>query len=318
MPRDSLRTTSMLGVASATLAYAIVTIAAPPAAAQSPGGDYLDVNHCGDALDLNPSSNADNGACQLWRFVPVGDGWSRLQLEHDDRYLDANHCGDTVDLNAGSDYEGGSCQLWRFVAARDGWSRLQLKHNGAFLAAKNCGPELTLEPQSDAPGAACQLWRLVPTDAPWARLQIKFGGGAGAPVASAPPAGEPDVYLWNGATYEWYEDGWNGPGFYIVGFAFRAGEGWGGGEGWRGWRHHRHLGGLPPHPPHIAVPHPVGFHRHPGGPLPHLGALHPHPGPFHPLVVHRASGVHVTHFVRAVHPGGGRHVVGPPAPKRRP
>ncbi len=318
MPRDSLRTPSTLGVASATLACAILAVAASPAAAQSPGGGFLDANHCGDKLDLDAGSDYEGGACQLWRLVPAGEGWSRLQVKHDDRYLDADHCGDELDLNPGPGADGGSCQLWRFVPAGDGWSRLQLKHNDEFLAAKHCGRKLTLEAQSDEAGAGCQLWRLVPADTPWSRLQVKLGGAAAAaPVAAAPPAGEPEAYVWNGATYDWYDEGWNGPGFYVVGFAFRAGQGWGGGEGWRGWRHHPHLRVSEPHPRHAPVLHPGGFGPHLGGPPPHLGPLHLHPVPLHPILVRHAHVAHVGHFVRAVHPGGPRVVRRPP-PKRHP
>ncbi len=120
---------------------------------------------------------------------------------------------------------------------------------------------------------------------------------------SRSPAEQPDVYVWNGATYDWYDDGWNGPGFYIAGFAFRAGQGWGGGEGWRGWRRHAYPGGHPGGPPRLGPFHP------------HLEASHPHPGPFHPILVHhasdhRASFHPASHFVRASHPGGGHHAAG--------
>jgi hypothetical protein len=79
------------------------------------GGQYLDADHCGTKVGLNPGSDYDGGACQLWRLVPEGDGWSRLQLKHGGQYLDADHCGTKVGMNPGSDYEGGACQLWRLV-----------------------------------------------------------------------------------------------------------------------------------------------------------------------------------------------------------
>ena len=81
------------------------------------GGQYLDADHCGDRITLNPGSDWENGACQLWRFVPAGGGWSRLQLKHGGQYLDADHCGDRITLNPGSHWENGACQLWRFVPA---------------------------------------------------------------------------------------------------------------------------------------------------------------------------------------------------------
>ena len=43
------------------------------------------------------------------------------------------------------------------------------------------------------------------------------------------------VYFWNGRRYCWYDDGWQGPGWYWCGYAWRRGFGWGGVYGWRGW-----------------------------------------------------------------------------------
>ena len=42
------------------------------------------------------------------------------------------------------------------------------------------------------------------------------------------------VYL--GRNYCWYDDGWNGPGFYWCGYRWRRGFGWGGGVGWHALR----------------------------------------------------------------------------------
>ena len=39
--------------------------------------------------------------------------------------------------------------------------------------------------------------------------------------------------------YCWYDDAWNGPGWYWCGYATRQGFGWGGSSGWHNWdRHH--------------------------------------------------------------------------------
>ena len=81
------------------------------------GGKFLDARNCSDNVALHPGSDYANGACQLWRFVPAGDGWSRLQLKQGGKYLDAVHCTDNVALNPGSNYANGACQLWRFVRA---------------------------------------------------------------------------------------------------------------------------------------------------------------------------------------------------------
>src|ERR1700694_458594 len=43
------------------------------------------------------------------------------------------------------------------------------------------------------------------------------------------------VLGWDGRRYCWYDDGWQGPGFYWCGYAWRQGFGWGGGSGWDGW-----------------------------------------------------------------------------------
>jgi len=43
------------------------------------------------------------------------------------------------------------------------------------------------------------------------------------------------LYIWAGRHYCWYEGGWDGPGFYWCGYAWRRGWGWGGPWGWRGW-----------------------------------------------------------------------------------
>jgi hypothetical protein len=43
-------------------------------------------------------------------------------------------------------------------------------------------------------------------------------------------------FIWLGRHYCWYDDGWNGSGFYWCGYAKRHGLGWGGGAGWHGWQ----------------------------------------------------------------------------------
>src|SRR5271166_6182180 len=107
-----------------SLTAAVLAILGPaPATAQERfyhlqlkhGGQYLDADHCTAKIGLNPGSTWENGACQLWRLVPAGDGWSRLQLKHGGQYLDADHCTSTITLNPGSTWENGACQLWRLV-----------------------------------------------------------------------------------------------------------------------------------------------------------------------------------------------------------
>jgi hypothetical protein len=44
-------------------------------------------------------------------------------------------------------------------------------------------------------------------------------------------------YTYDGKSYCWYDDGWNGPGWYVCGQYTVRGVGWGGGAGWHGWAH---------------------------------------------------------------------------------
>jgi hypothetical protein len=43
-------------------------------------------------------------------------------------------------------------------------------------------------------------------------------------------------FIWLGRHYCWYDDGWNGPGWYWCGQYLTSGIGWGGGYGWHHWR----------------------------------------------------------------------------------
>ena len=42
-------------------------------------------------------------------------------------------------------------------------------------------------------------------------------------------------YSYGGQNYCWYDDGWNGPGWYVCGQYTVRGVGWGGAAGWHGW-----------------------------------------------------------------------------------
>jgi len=79
------------------------------------GGKYLDASYCSDNIKLSGFSNYDNGACQLWRIIPSGDGYYRLQLKYGGKYLDASYCSDNTKLSGFSDYDNGACQLWQLV-----------------------------------------------------------------------------------------------------------------------------------------------------------------------------------------------------------
>jgi hypothetical protein len=43
-------------------------------------------------------------------------------------------------------------------------------------------------------------------------------------------------FIFGGHNFCWYDNGWQGPGFYWCGYAERRGFGWGGGAGWNGWQ----------------------------------------------------------------------------------
>jgi hypothetical protein len=266
-----------------------------PAAAQDGGGKFLDAKFCTDTLNLNPGSDYDGGSCQLWRLVPDAAGWSRLQLKRNGKYLDARKCTDQLNMNPGSNFDNGSCQLWKFVPDADGWSRIMLKRNGKFLDADHCSDDVDISDVSTAEGGACQLWRLVPVEGSdgWSRLQIKYVG-SGAPTAVEGG----DEYTADGDTYGWYDDGWNGPGWYIIGFEFRRGFGFGGHEGWHNWHHH----GSHTHGGHHGEHH----EDHHGGGDHHGGDHHDHHGGFghHAAVAHHfGGGGH--HFSGGGHHGGG-------------
>jgi hypothetical protein len=65
---------------------------------------------------------------------------------------------------------------------------------------------------------------------------MPLGSGLGQ-AADGLSTVEQTQFFYSGREYCWYPDGWHGPGFYVCGFAFRPGFGWGGPIGWRGWHH---------------------------------------------------------------------------------
>jgi hypothetical protein len=220
-------------------------------------GKFLDAKSCEDNLQLNSNSTDEGGACQLWQLIPDSDGWSRLQLKYNKKYVDDEECKGDLYLNPGSREQGGACQLWRLVPDSDGWSRLQLKDNKQYLTAKDCD-DISLDDQASGDASGGQLWRLVPDEDGWSRVQAKCSVGS-SPAADS---GAPDTYALNGQSYSWYDDGWNGAGWYIVGYEFRRGFGFGGVEGWNHWRRVIRHGD---HPHHMHGDHPHGDHHHPKG-----------------------------------------------------
>ncbi len=77
-----------------------------------------------------------------------------------------------------------------------------------------------------------------------ATAAVMVGGNAGAASMSAPAAirtaadslkmTENVQFFWSG--HNWYDDGWNGPGWYWCDMYLQSGIGWGGGYGWHSWR----------------------------------------------------------------------------------
>jgi hypothetical protein len=79
-----------------------------------------------------------------------------------------------------------------------------------------------------------------------ATAAVVVGGNAGAASMSAPAAmrtaadslkmTENVQFFWGDHNYCWYDDGWNGPGWYWCDMYLQSGIGWGGGYGWHHWR----------------------------------------------------------------------------------
>ena len=71
-----------------------------------------------------------------------------------------------------------------------------------------------------------------------------LSGQAGAMPIGAPSKAleriaivEQAQYTYQGRSYCWYDDGWNGPGWYVCGEYSVRGVGWGGAAGWNNWTH---------------------------------------------------------------------------------
>src|SRR5215467_12171628 len=62
-------------------------------------------------------------------------------------------------------------------------------------------------------------------------------GGAGKGALERIDLIDKAQYSYGGKDYCWYDDGWNGPGWYVCGQYTVRGVGWGGGSGWHGWVH---------------------------------------------------------------------------------
>jgi hypothetical protein len=92
------------------------------------------------------------------------------------------------------------------------------------------------------------------------RLQaapIGSSTGLRAALGSLDIVEKAQVFVWHGRRYCWYDDGWQGPGFYRCGYARRHGLGWGGGAGWNGWQQ-----GVQPQGPQQQGRQPKGVQQH--------------------------------------------------------
>ncbi len=75
-----------------------------------------------------------------------------------------------------------------------------------------------------------------------------FGGKTQAALIPSPngilaasrtlnPVQDVQAFYWDGRRYCWYDDGWQGPGWYVCDYGpWVTGLWWGGGYGWHGWR----------------------------------------------------------------------------------
>ncbi len=69
---------------------------------------------------------------------------------------------------------------------------------------------------------------------------LPLASSAEAAMGSAIPSTqilpvEKAQFFFLGHNFCWYDDGWQGPGWYWCGYAWNNGYGWGGGDGWHGW-----------------------------------------------------------------------------------
>ncbi len=114
-----------------------------------------------------------------------------------------------------------------------------------------------------------------------AGMALPLAGAAEAAIGVALPASqilpvEKAQFFFGGQNYCWYDNGWQGPGFYWCGYAWNNGQGWGGGEGWQGWSHGAR----------VAAPRVVAPRVHVGGAF----AGHAHFGVAHGGFKHGSAG----------------------------
>jgi hypothetical protein len=68
-----------------------------------------------------------------------------------------------------------------------------------------------------------------------AQIRPSTTGGIRAPLVTSKFL-ESTAYTWEGRNYCWYDDGWQGPGWYACNYGpWVSGLWWGGGYGWHSW-----------------------------------------------------------------------------------
>jgi hypothetical protein len=122
-----------------------------------------------------------------------------------------------------------------------------------------------------------------------AGFALPLAGSAEAAMGGALPSTqilpvEQAQFFFLGHNFCWYDDGWQGPGWYWCNYAWNTGYGWGGGDGWRGWNRGAYRGprGMAPRGPVGVAPQVhVGHAPQFLGVAPRGAAPHG-PGPGHP------------------------------------
>ena len=131
-----------------------------------------------------------------------------------------------------SECNGGNSQAWQIQDFQNG-QQYQAIANGESMCITvgygqaREGAPLTLEycQEADAQG-----WVRGPTPAPQA-----IAGQPTPRVVYTKAYPEPQYYWRNGRRYCWYENGWNGAGWYVCGEASTRGSGYGGPIWWNNW-----------------------------------------------------------------------------------
>ena len=106
-----------------------------------------------------------------------------------------------------------------------------------------------------------------------AGFALPLAGSAEAAMGGALPSTqilpvEQAQFFFLGHNFCWYDDGWQGPGWYWCNYAWNTGYGWGGGDGWQGWNRGRYHG-------RRSVPRPGEREHGVGAPIVHAPLVQP-------------------------------------------